>query len=230
MSLYLILDLAAIAIPFAFSFEKRLQFYKLWRSLFTSILVVGLVFVAWDSYFTRIGVWGFNQEYLSGIFFLNLPIEEYFFFICVPYASVFTFHVFRTLIPQFRIRETLVRNIILFLATALLVTGIIFHSRYYTCSTFLFASVSLFAAYYFFRPLLPHFILSYCFILVPFFLMNGMLTGSFIDGEVVWYNDSENLGIRLLTIPVEDVFYGMSMILWNVNLTMFLQKKFSELK
>ncbi|CAN5682167.1 hypothetical protein BH11BAC1_BH11BAC1_30510 [soil metagenome] len=228
MSLYLILDLAALAIPLALSFEKRLAFYKMWRSLFLSIFIVGLVFVLWDSYFTRIGVWGFNPEYLSGIFFLNLPVEEYLFFICVPYASVFTFHAFRTLRPQFRIQEKLIRNLILFLATSLLITGVIFHSRSYTCSAFLFASVSLFTACYFFRSLLPHFILSYCAILVPFFLMNGILTGTFIDGEVVWYNNNENLGIRLLTIPVEDVFYGMSMILWNVNLTLFLQEKFSK--
>ena len=49
--------------------------------------------------------------------------------------------------------------------------------------------------------------------LVPFAIVNGVLTGSFIPGEVVWYNDSQNLGIRIATIPIEDFAYAFSMIL-----------------
>jgi lycopene cyclase domain-containing protein len=226
MPLYLLLDIAAVAVPLAFSFEKRLAFYKVWKSLFLSILIVGLVFVLWDVQFTRMGIWGFNPGYLSGIYFFNLPLEEYLFFICVPYAGVFTFHVFRTLLPGFSIPEKLVSGFILSAATALLIAGIIFHTKWYTCSTFLFASFSLFASYFYFRELLAYFILSYCIILVPFFIMNGILTGTFIEGEVVWYNDAENLGIRLLTIPLEDVFYGLSLLIWNVNLTFTFREKF----
>ena len=52
--------------------------------------------------------------------------------------------------------------------------------------------------------------LSFPLILIPFLIVNGILTGSFIEDEVVWYNSSGNLGIRILTIPVEDVaeMYG----------------------
>jgi lycopene cyclase domain-containing protein len=228
MSLYLLLDFAAISIPFAFSFEKRLEFYKLWRGLFLSIATIGFVFILWDGAFTRMGVWGFNPEYLSGIFFCGLPLEEYLFFICVPYAGVFTFHVFRTLLPRFTISPGMLRLITLIAAIPLTLAGIIFYDRWYTCSTFLFATLSLFAAHVWFRELLPHFLLSFCAILLPFMIMNGILTGTFIEGEVVWYNDAENLGIRVLTIPLEDFFYGLSLLLWNVNLTITLLKKISR--
>ena len=229
MPLYLVLDLLAISIPLAFSFENRLQFYKLWKGLFLSILIVGLVYILWDSLFARLGVWGFNPDYLTGKFVFNLPIEEYLFFICVPYAGVFTFHVFRTLMPGFTIKEKYLRLIVFPIAIVLLVTGLVYSVKLYTCSTFLFAAFSIFISFVFFRELLPHFLFSFTAILIPFFIMNGILTGMWIEKEVVWYNDAENLGIRLVTIPLEDVFYGMALILWNVNLTYFFQRR-SEVK
>lgn len=46
-------------------------------------------------------------------------------------------------------------------------------------------------------------------------MVNGILTGSFIADEVVWYNNNENMAFRLGTIPFEDVFYGMALLLLN---------------
>jgi len=230
MPLYLALDILAISIPLAFSFEKRLQFYKLWKGLFPSIFVVGLGYVIWDSIFTKNGVWGFNPEYLVGIYFFNLPLEEYLFFICVPYAGVFTFHVFKTLMPEFRIKDKTLQPVLYIFAVILLVVGLLYKSRSYTHITFYFTAVSLAISFLFFRQLLSHFILSYAAILLPFFIMNGILTGMWIENEVVWYNDSENLGIRLFTIPLEDVFYGMALILWNVNLTYYFGSVFKKRK
>lgn len=44
--------------------------------------------------------------------------------------------------------------------------------------------------------------------LIPFFVVNGVLTGTGIQGPVVWYDNTHNLEIRLLTIPVEDIGYA----------------------
>jgi lycopene cyclase domain-containing protein len=72
---------------------------------------------------------------------------------------------------------------------------------------------------------LGKFYLSYLWILIPFFLVNGILTGTGLENPVVWYNNDENLGIRLLSIPLEDVVYGMLLILMNITIFEWLQAK-----
>ena len=56
------------------------------------------------------------------------------------------------------------------------------------------------------------FLISYLIILIPFLIVNGFLTAI----PVVLYNDAENSGIRIYTIPFEDIFYGMLLFLLNV--------------
>ncbi|MXV37817.1 lycopene cyclase domain-containing protein [Flavobacteriaceae bacterium Ap0902] len=84
--LYLILNILSFSVPFVYSFErKRLHFIQYWKSYFLAIALVGLVFIIWDIYFTNLGVWGFNDAYLVGWRLFQLPIEEWLFFLLIPY-------------------------------------------------------------------------------------------------------------------------------------------------
>ena len=49
--------------------------------------------------------------------------------------------------------------------------------------------------------------------LVPFLLVNGVLTYL----PIVWYNNSYNLGRRIVSIPVEDTMYSMLMLLLTIS-------------
>jgi lycopene cyclase domain-containing protein len=77
-------------------------------------------------------------------------------------------------------------------------------------------------------PILSQFFITFLIILIPFFIVNGILTGSFIENEVVWYNNNENLNIRLFTIPVEDVVYAFNMLFPSLLLIEFFKRKFHK--
>ncbi len=214
---YLFLDLAVISIPLVFSFNRRFPFFKEWKYFLPALVVVAIPFIVWDMLFTNLGVWGFNPDYLVGVNLFNLPIEELLFFVCIPYASVFTFFSLQKLIPS--LAEIKIAKSLQVSATVLLFAiGVITLDQWYTSITYLSLSIS--HGYLVFKNVqwLPTFYVSYTILLLPFFIVNGLLTGSFIEGEIVWYNDMHNFGIRLFTIPIEDVFYGMLLILLNVHL------------
>lgn len=216
--LYLTLDLAAISIPFLCSFYPKAAFYKQWKYALPAILVPGALFIIWDIYFTRWGVWGFNEAYLTGTTVINLPLEEWLFFICIPYACIFTYFAFRHLIkkePFYRVK----RPITWLLIIGSLTTGLLYHDHLYTSFTFIGLGLFLLVHLYVLKSdYLGWFYFTYMIILIPFFIINGILTGTGIEDQVVWYNNEENLSIRIFTIPVEDAFYGMLLILMNVTL------------
>src|SRR5688572_17856721 len=211
-----------------FSFYAKANFSKKWKYAVPAIVITSILFIIWDEWFTRLGVWGFNPEYLSGIYILSLPLEEVLFFICIPYACIFTYFALNHLVERDYLfpHHELISSVLILL---LLITGCYYFGKWYTALTFLFTG--LFLAYQMLklRPrYMGRFYFAFIFILIPFFIVNGILTGSFIDEPVVWYNNEENLGIRIGTIPVEDVFYGLLMILLSISLAEELEARFEN--
>jgi len=73
--------------------------------------------------------------------------------------------------------------------------------------------------------LLGRFLPSYFVTLIPFFMVNGVLTGSLIEEQVVWYNNAENLNLRIGTIPIEDTIYSLGMLLTVFVLLDYFESK-----
>ena len=218
MSLYFTLHLITISFPLVRSFEYRVKYYQKWAPLFKAIAITAAFFIAWDVIFTNLGVWGFNAKYLSGIYLINLPVEEWLFFITVPFASIFIYENVVYFLPE-GFSWTIARNISVGLAAIILVVALFNWEKYYTFYNLTgTAIILLFVSLYSKPRYLPHFLIAYLFVLIPFFCVNGVLTGSFIEEPVVWYNDAENLGIRIGTIPIEDTMYGFFLLLMNVSL------------
>ena len=209
---YLVIDLASVLVPLIASFHPRLRFVQTWRAFWPACLLVALAFCIWDSYYTAWGIWGFNPRYITGIRIANLPLEEVLFFVCIPYASLFTYHCIRVLLPRRSSGAWSVPVTIVLVGTLLTVAS--WHTqRLYTSVAFIVCAASLLTAWKMRSEWLPDFYRAFVVILIPFFIVNGLLTGTGLDEPVVWYNPAHHLGPRMLTIPVEDTFYGMALLL-----------------
>lgn len=222
MPVYLYVLLLSLAYPLAQSFEHRLQYARKWKALFPGMLLTAAFFLIWDEIFTRRGVWGFNPDYLTGIYLGHMPIEEWLFFIIVPFASVFIYEC-----VLYFLRRGLLGNTPRYISAVLAITFLLLcpfvADRDYTFYTCLFTGMLLAFHAYQNKPYMGDFYIAYLIHLIPFFIVNGVLTGSWLEAPIVWYDDQENLGIRLFTIPVEDAVYGMLLLLMNISFYEFFK-------
>ncbi|WP_413666742.1 lycopene cyclase domain-containing protein [Mucilaginibacter sp. Mucisp86] len=224
--IYLLIDLFSVLVPFLFSFHPSLKFYKNWRSLFPAMFITGAVFISWDMYFTHLKIWGFNPVYLIGIYMGNLPVEEVLFFFCIPYSCVFTYACLNAMLKK-NIFARYQINISSLLIAFSLFMAIWSHKQHYTCYTFAALAILLFTAQFILKASwLSMFYNTYLLLLLPFLIVNGLLTGTGLENPVVWYNPAHIIGLRILTIPVEDIFYGMDLIILNVMIYTGLSARF----
>ena len=212
---YLFINAFVISVPLILSFDKKVHFYKRWKYYFPALFLVALIFIVWDIYFTKIGIWGFNPTYLSGINIFNLPIEEILFFFTIPYACTFIYDSFKMHFPNIKFKYF---GVVVYSIITLAITyfSFVHAGKFYSTSTAIIVLITLF--YLFLkRPIyLNRLAFTYLISLAPFLLVNGILTGSWIPEEVVWYNAQEFSGIRIGTIPFEDFFYGFALIALNI--------------
>lgn len=213
-----------VIICFIASFDKRLQFHKQFGAFFKAAVIVGIPFIIWDIWFTARGVWWFNTDYTLGINIAGLPLEEWLFFICIPFSCVFTYFC----LDKFFALKWLkgLNNSIVFVTVIVCALMALLHyDKLYTLVT---AISTLLTVIYL------HFIAkvewigkaSFVFtvLMLGFFPVNGVLTGTGIESPIVNYNPGDFLGIRMLTIPVEDAVYGYTQFL----LGLYFFKKFQN--
>jgi lycopene cyclase domain-containing protein len=225
-SLYLLVDLFTIIIPLIFSFHPGIRFDKNWKAFLPAMVIVAVLFICWDIYFTSTGVWSFNQDYTTGIKFINLPIEEILFFICIPYACVFTYHCLTKFFNLSWLDRT-EKLFCIFLSVLLLALAVVYRDMAYTCMTFFLTAIACVVTKFLLKvEWFGRSITVYAFLLIPFLVVNGILTGTGIDEPVVIYNNNENMGMRILTIPVEDIFYGYLLFLLNLVFYIYFIRKF----
>jgi len=212
MYTYLLINIGIIVFPLLFSFEKQVRFYKYWRPVFLSIAVVGFSFIIWDIIFTARGIWGFNADYLVGIYIIGLPIEEVLFFITVPYCTAFIYEVLRVYLKD-RVID-FKKDTFSSVATLFIFAALWFWRNEYSIVVLVSCGLFFILAHYNKESLVKSVLFwkTAIIIYIPFVIINYFLTSL----PVVWYNNAEISGIRLLTIPLEDFFYSFSLISFSL--------------
>ncbi len=218
---YLLINFLSVIFPLLLSFDSRVRFYKSWKYIWPGLLLTGILFLAWDIFFTVKGVWSFNPNYILGITFFRLPIEEILFFLTIPFSCIFIYECLNYYV-KWQIPNQIVKvfNVLLILVSAIIL--IIYHNRLYTFINFGTLFLLLILLQFVWKvKWMNRFYMAYFVSLIPFYIVNGILTSV----PIVSYNNAENLAVRLGTIPVEDHFYLMSLLLMNIAFFEYFQKR-----
>lgn len=167
--LYLLLNLGSLLVPFLFSFHPKLKFYKHWKSLAVGILISMLIFIPWDVFFTKHSIWGFNSDYYLGSTWLNLPLEEWLFFVCIPYACVFTHFSLLYYFPNLKLSEIISKRICYFLIVIFLLISIFNYDKWYTFVNFSLATLLTLVVVKSKPQIMQSYLLTFLVMLIPFF-------------------------------------------------------------
>ena len=208
--LYLYLHLSAFIPVFLLSFDRKVAYHKTWKYLFPTLLIVAVIFWIWDVAKTHFQVWGFNPKYTT-FFVGNLPVEEWFFFLTFPFCSVFIYECLEAYFPRdgFRKWDT---PLSIFFGLGFFSVGIANWGHSYTATTWIPAG--LFALWHFFtfdNTYRTRFYRAFLIGLIPFFIINSILTGIATLEPIVIYNPEEYLGMRIGTVPLDDFAYNFLM-------------------
>ncbi len=218
---YLTIMFLAFIGPFLLSFDSRVRYFRKWRPLAASILVVAPIYIVWDAVATERGDWSFNEEHISGITILGLPLAEVLFFLVVPYACLFIYEVLLYYLGDQELPFN--RWTYVLVAAALLLLAVAFIDQAYTATVLVFTAAFLYIAAVLYPPLLKaraywqYVVVS----LVPFFIVNYLLTSI----PIVQYSDGAIWGPRITTIPLEDLIYNFSMLSFYLLIYVYFKRR-----
>ena len=225
---YLTLDILILIFPLLFSFKWVFPYYKNYKPLFASILIVGGAYILWDILVTLRGDWWFNHEYLIGLEFI-IPLEEALFFVVVPYSCIFIYENLQYFSPDTELKFN--KWIYYAIAILLAITAIIFYHQEYTVLALLSVTTFLLIAATWFPDLLQSrnywayilisfgafIIFNYLLTSIPIVLYNPVaIWGGTVDQ--IWYG-------RFITIPFEDFFYNFSMLSFYLLVYRYFKKR-----
>lgn len=208
MSTYLLIDVLIIILPLIVSFFPGLSYYKKFPYVLFSIFAGGLFFVTWDVIATMRGDWSFNPEYVMGITFAGLPLEEILFFLFVPFSLLLLYEQAAFIFKDRTVPEK--QGAGYAAGIFLILVSFLFIGKNYTFLAIFFMGIVVLGMSIFSPGVMVR--IAFWAYLIPGFLLFILFNYFLTSLPVVIYNPSAVSGIRFLTIPFEDFFNNFTMM------------------
>lgn len=220
-NLYLYLNIGTLVSIALLSFERRIHYVTQWRRAFWAIGVSAIPFIVWDGIFVYFNIWDFNPRYISGFYIGTLPVSEILFFVSAPFSLLFIYEFVlyhaRRLTPFYAWIQSVGYMVMGGLALVLMAS---YWGRTYTVTVAVLTVITLVLVWkYSLQPCVVF--ISFGISLLPFLAFNSILTGGLmglIPEPVVFYNAQHFSGIRLGSIPLEDVLFNFLLLVWPLLL------------
>ncbi|MDZ7314584.1 MAG: lycopene cyclase domain-containing protein [candidate division KSB1 bacterium] len=219
---YLLFNLFVFIGPLLNSFDHKVRFFKQWPKAFIAVFLSLIPFIIWDIAVTG-RHWYFNKRFILGPRLLGLPVEEWSFFVTVPFACLFIWEIIIKFLPH--------KKLTLGLGLPAGISGLagimlFFQGREYTGLVLIAA-----ATVYFLNAVIKTKIWedSRIWVIIGAVLILTLIFNTYLTARpIVLYNSQYMLGTRIFTIPVEDFIFGLSHILLTVTIYERLKGNFYE--
>ncbi|MGD9899331.1 MAG: lycopene cyclase domain-containing protein [Calditrichaceae bacterium] len=209
---YLIFNLLVVSGPVVLSFDRKVNFYGLWLKAFTASAITLVPFLLWDMMVAG-KHWWFNDAYITGFRIAGLPVEELMFFITVPFACIFVWEVLGAYYKEYRMEKAVILRKILYFsiipAAVFLINGKIYTALVLSALSLTALLDRILDTGIFTRS---RTYLELMLVTILILVFNGYLTAR----PIVLYDSAYHLNFRIMTIPVEDFFYGYAHIFSSV--------------
>ncbi|MCE2393240.1 lycopene cyclase domain-containing protein [Candidatus Poribacteria bacterium] len=217
---YLLFNLVVIAGPIASQFNCQIKQISHWKLKLLASVIVMIPYIIWDVLATG-SHWWFNAAYTLDFRLFGLPIEEWLFFITVPFGCLLVWETLPQANKATQVKS--LRHVRSILYMLLLGGALVFSmgKQYTGLVLFCLGLVGLADRLLRVDLLLQPRTYLYLTVVAGLVLVfNGYLTAR----PVVLYGESYQVGYRILSIPVEDFGYGFGLMLFNAILYEKLRK------
>jgi lycopene cyclase domain-containing protein len=214
-ALYLIINILIFVPVLVLSFKTDVKPHKHPIALLAAYLLVSFPFILWDIWATSQGHWGFNSDYLLGPKLFGIPMEEWLFFITVPFAMIYVWGVVKKFIndkPSALAWPFLGLGIVGGLSVWMLFnhwengyTRTVALVSLLTVVLLLVSRITYTARFWTFQVIL----------LALFLIFNTILTSI----PIVTYGTDAIIGFKMGTIPIEDFLFSFALV--NLFLLVF---------
>lgn len=203
MSAYLILDVAIFALPLAFSFGRRVAFWRRWPSVIASTLVVEITMVLWRALSLHRGDFVFSPGSTLSTPVFGLPLDDVLFFVASAYATIFLYEVVRAFVPEKGVTMTPWKAVAL--GTAFLVAGLVLYRFPYMLTVLVLCGAYFLIA----AAIAPHLLASSWYWIAFGIAYVVMLIAQGIIGglSAITFDAADVLGIHVAFVPLETFFF-----------------------